>query len=100
MNETPLSASATVERRAVDLIFSQLDQDFLAIDVESGYCYSLNRSAERIWQLIAQPVSIAAICAQVGEIYQVDEATCLADVTELLAALQGAGLVEVRDGTR
>jgi hypothetical protein len=44
--------------------FSQLDDELLAIDAQAGYCYSLNETAGRVWDLIATPMSLDAICAQ------------------------------------
>jgi hypothetical protein len=87
--------STTIVRRGKDIPFSQLDDELLAIDAQAGYCYSLNETAGRVWDLIATPMSLEAICAQLRKEYTVDEQTCRREVTTLLQGLCDAGLVQV-----
>jgi hypothetical protein len=89
----------TIVKRAKDIPFSRLDDELLAIDSQAGYCYSLNETAGLVWDLLATPVSIEAICSQLRRQYAVDEATCLHEVTILIKALHGAELAEVCDAT-
>ncbi len=86
-------------QRDTDIAFSQLDDELLSIDANTGYCYSLNESAGRVWELIATPMSINAVCAHLSKEYMVDEATCLGEVTTLLQGLCEAGLVRANDPT-
>jgi hypothetical protein len=85
----------TLVRRGKDVPFSQLDDELLAIDAQAGYCYSLNATAGHVWELIATPISLDAICAQLRREYTVDEQTCRREVTTLLQGLCDAGLVQV-----
>jgi hypothetical protein len=87
--------STTIVRRGKDIPFSQLDDELLAIDAQAGYCYSLNETAGRVWDLLATPISLDAICAQLRREYAVDEQTCRREVTTLLQGLCDAGLVQV-----
>jgi len=87
----------TVVRRGKEVLFSQLDDELLAIDAEDGFCYSLNETAGRVWDLIATPLPVAAVCARLCKEYAVDEATCLREVTNLLQRLSASGLVQVVD---
>ena len=87
--------STTIVQRGKDIPFSQLDDELLAIDAQAGYCYSLNETAGRVWDLIAAPMSLEAICAQLLREYAVDEPTCRRQVTALLRGLCDAGLVRV-----
>ena len=92
--------SFTLVQRSREVAFSQLDDELLAIDAARGVGYALNESAGRIWELIATPISLDAICAQLRQEYQVDEQTCRRDVIAVLQALGKAGLVEMKDGAR
>jgi hypothetical protein len=94
MNATMIHLDSIVQR-GKDIPFSQLDDELLAIDAQAGYCYSLNETAGRVWDLIATPMSLDAICAQLRREYTVDEATCEREVTTLLQGLCNAGLVQV-----
>ncbi len=96
MTATLLSAQ-TIVQRGKDLTFSNLDDELLAIDANAGYCYSLNESAGRVWDLIAASISVSAVCAQLCREYAVDEAACFSEVTALLQGLYDAGLVQIND---
>jgi hypothetical protein len=90
-------ARETVIKRDRDVRFTQLDDELLAINADAGYCYSLNETAGRVWELIVEPQTVGAVCLQLAREYSVDEATCLREVTRLLQGLHGAGLVRVVD---
>jgi hypothetical protein len=81
-----------------DIPFTRLQEDMLAIDERAGYCYSLNTSAARIWDLIRNPASVGDICAILCKEFSVDRETCIRDVSELLSAMRDAGLIRVIDG--
>ena len=82
---------------ATDIPFSRLHDEILAIDQDGGYCYSLNASAARIWDLIVTPASVGVICAALCKEFAVDHATCLRDVSGLLTEMREAGLIKVTD---
>jgi len=88
----------TIVRRAREIPFSRLDDESLAIDSQAGFCYSLNETGAVVWDLLAEPVKVADLCARLRQEFNVDEARCLADVTELLQSLREAGLVEASHG--
>jgi PqqD family protein of HPr-rel-A system len=92
-------APRSVLRRARQVIFNQLDDELLAIDMESGYCYSLNQSAGRLWELIEEPATMAAVCEQLRAEYDIDLQTCLNDVRDVLLSLRAAGLIEVENAS-
>jgi hypothetical protein len=85
----------SIVQRGKDIPFSQLDDELLAIDAQAGYCYSLNETAGRVWDMIATPMSLDAICTRLRREYAVDEPTCRREVTALLQGLCDAGLVQV-----
>lgn len=81
-------------RRNREIVFQQLDDELLAVDAESGYCYALNETAGLVWQTLEMPMGLQAICARLRQKYRIDEATCLQEVSALLEGLRQAGLVE------
>lgn len=99
MKTSKISPSSIV-KRAVDLPFSRLDEEMLALDEKRGYFYTMNESAGRIWDLIRDPVPISSLCIQLCKEFEVDEKTCLEDLIQLLQSLRNTGLVEVRNGPR
>ena len=101
MHDTNNLRPDTLITRGEDVVFQQIDDELLAVDGQAGVCYSLNESAGRVWSLIATPASLAAICAQLRQEYDVDEETCLREVTAVVRQLADAKLVRVGgDGTR
>jgi hypothetical protein len=67
----------------------------LAIDERAGYCYSMNPSAARIWELIPNPTPISAICDVLCKEFGVDQRQCQEDVVDFLGTMADAGLVKV-----
>jgi hypothetical protein len=53
-------------------------------DLETGDILSLNATARAIWEAIAEPVTVVAICETLQRRFAVDAAECLQDVTEAL----------------
>jgi hypothetical protein len=72
---------------------AEIDGEMVALDVDKGICYGLDPIGSRIWSMLADPTSLAAICAVMTRLYDVDEATCERDVGDLLADLAAEGLV-------
>ena len=68
----------------------------LAIDAQAGFCYGLNPTAGKIWELLETPTSLAALCEQLSQLYAVDAPTCRSDTAELLEEMRTAGLVQIR----
>ena len=89
-----LNASSTVAR-SPGLIESAIDNEIVALNIETGTCYGLNATGSRIWTLLARPVRISDICAALVDEYQVDATTCEAEVIDLIEHLIEENLVVV-----
>lgn len=75
------------------LMVSEVDGELVMMDVEKGTYYGMDPVAARIWKAVAAPTSIAEVCAQMTEQYDVDPATCEAEVLAFVSDLRDAGLV-------
>lgn len=84
----------SIVSRAADMLFSRVDDELLTIDEQAGYFYAMNESAGRVWELIEEPTSVNAVCAQLCREFTVDEAICLWAVLQVLHGLHEAGLVQ------
>ncbi len=87
------SMSVTV---APEQISSDLAGEAVILDLRSGVYYGLNEVGARIWQLLQQSTSIAAIRQTIQQEYEVEAEVCDQDLLNLLQDLQAAGLVEIR----
>ena len=85
----------TVVQRRDEHIFTRLDDELLALDPHRACCYALGGAAPRVWELISSPTPIGTMRDTLMAEYDVDEATCLADLLALVDQLGAAGLVEV-----
>jgi hypothetical protein len=78
-----------------DVPFSRVHEDLLGIDQQAGYCYSMNPSAARIWELIPIFTPVSNVCSVLCTEFSVDEEQCRQDVMSFLNVLADAGLVKV-----
>lgn len=85
-------------RRSTNLLQTALvDGEIIALDVEAGLFLGFNDTASRVWELIAEPVRVSALVAQLREEYDVDLEQCRTQLEALLAHFSGRGLVSLTD---
>jgi hypothetical protein len=92
----PLSA-ASVVARSDGFIEAEIDNEIVALNIERGSCYGLNRVGSRVWGLIASPTCVRDVCATLLAEYKVDPETCEHEVLDLLEELRREGLIAAPD---
>lgn len=93
-----MPANLTIASRIVRnsaILVAQVDDEVVAMNVERGTCYGLNRTGTRIWSLIESPISISDICARLMEEFAVMREECEEDVLAVLGELRAEGLIEL-----
>jgi len=90
MNEITLGATVV---RSNDVLVSPVDDELVMMDLERGMYYALNATGADIWARLAQPVAVADLCDQLMQKYEVDRATCQADVLTVLNEMAANGLL-------
>jgi len=89
-----LSPETLVQR--VESVFSSSVGDELVIfDHERGTYYGSGPVGEAVWSALAEPRSIASLTDHLMEQFEIDRATCEADVRAFVQELIGNGLVRV-----
>lgn len=83
-------------RRNNSLLTTEVDGELMAMSIDLGLCFGLDRIGTRIWALIAEPISLDALCAQLGSEYDVEASTCRSDVARLVERLRAEGLASVK----
>lgn len=73
-----------VWQRNEDWVGSQIEDNFVMVNIETGKYVSLNASAGAVWQTLEQPRTQAEIESGLCADYAVDEATCALSVSSLL----------------
>ena len=72
-----------------------IDGEMVALDLDRGECFGMDRVGTLIWEMSAEPIRVATMIDRLAAEHGVDRATCAADVLPFLADLAEAGLVRV-----
>jgi hypothetical protein len=89
----PLEPSTTVLACRDGLIEAEVDDEIVALSIEQGTCYGMNRVGSRVWNLLAKPIRISDLCAMLLAAYRVDPDVCERQVLDLLEELRAEGLI-------
>jgi hypothetical protein len=89
----PLQPSTIVVGCKDGLVEAEVDDEILALNIDQGTCFGMNRVGSRIWNLLANPIRISDLCAALLAQYRVDPDTCERQVIDLLEELRAEGLI-------
>jgi hypothetical protein len=87
--------SATVFSRSVSPLTAEVDSELVMLDPSTSRYFGLDGVGVRIWELCAEPQSIASLVAVLTGEYDIDAATCEAEVRGFVVDLESSGLVVV-----
>lgn len=93
----PIDSSLTVVRGS-EHVEAEMGGQTVMMSIARGRYFALEGTAQRIWQLMAEPVAVGEIVDRLVEEYDIDRATCEAEVSAFLAELIENGLAEAREG--
>ena len=91
--------SGPIYKLADKSLFTAVGEDIVALNVEDGQCYGMEKVTAAVWRLLEQPMSIERLCERLVEIYAVEPALCRADVERLVSQLRSEGLIEEVNAT-
>ena len=46
-------------RRSESALFSNVGEDIVALHIENGHCYGMEKATAAIWDLLAEPIGMA-----------------------------------------
>ena len=90
-----LSGSSVVVRRSEPLS-AEAGEETVIFSADQGAYHAFGVTGSRVWELIEEPTSVAALCGALRAEYDVGEQRCLEDVSSFLEELRRANLIEVR----
>lgn len=96
MSKLALISSCTFVVRAAGFASAEVDGEVVALSMDKGMCYGLNRVGSRIWRELFSPIAVADLCERLLREYLVDRETCEREVIALLRELCAEGLIETR----
>lgn len=82
---------------AEDTLSTTLDDESVILHVDSGKYFGFNEVGTKIWELLAEPHSIAELTQQIASEYEITEERCRTDIEELVEELVQKELVDICD---
>lgn len=79
--------------RNPDLIATDMDGDTVMMSIDSGEYFGVGGVGPRVWELLEQTTDVRAIVQAIRSEYDVDEASCQADMLQFVATLMEHDLV-------
>ena len=77
------------------VLANQLDQEMVILDLVSGTYFGLNPVGAQIWQFLSQGKTIAEICEEMLDKYDVSPSDIERDVVNLTTQLLSKNLVQI-----
>jgi hypothetical protein len=89
----------TTLRRNDDMLYAPVGAEGAAMmSLTAGKYYGLNAVAARIWELLAHPMTVAQLCAQVCDEFEVDPQPCETAVIKFANEIVDNGIVDAFAG--
>ncbi|MFZ5707767.1 MAG: PqqD family peptide modification chaperone [Pseudomonadota bacterium] len=86
---------SSVVRAVPDMLTADVDGETVMMDAESGHYYNLDPIGSRIWQRLAEPVHVEALCDSLAADYDAPVEVIRKDVLALLETLNERKLLLV-----
>jgi hypothetical protein len=97
MTMHPSIALTTTIARSNEIITAEADDEIVMMSLEQGEYFGLGAIGSRIWALLEQPMTVAALCDRLITLYAVDVETCQRDTLDFLQELYAAEIITLVD---
>jgi hypothetical protein len=81
--------------RKLDLITASIDSDLVMMDVDQDQYFGITGVGARIWDLMAEPISVEELVKIILTEYDVDEHVCRLDIESFVDDLLKFNLVSL-----
>ena len=88
---------STIVHPVKDLDVTDLSGEKVMIDFSTGKYYLLKGSANDIWDMLADNITVKVIKEKLMEIYDVDEETCLSSISDFLLSIEKNGFITLEN---
>lgn len=86
---------STLVTRKTNTTFSEIDNELVMMDLEHGKFFGLNEVGSTIWNLIAEPITVKALCDKLQLEYKVDRQECEEHTKSFLLALEESNMLKL-----
>jgi len=87
----------TIIKVTKEQLSADLKDEAVILNLTNGVYCGLNQVGARIWELIQEPTTIAAVRDKIIEEYEVEADRCEQDLLALLGELKAQGLIQVTE---
>ena len=82
-------------KRNNEVFASEIDDEVVMMNIDTGKYYGMDAIGSRIWELIADEIQVKELIGKLMEEYDVEEEQCRKDVLEFLNQLNANKLLQV-----
>jgi hypothetical protein len=88
-------SSADILVRESEPVTATVDGEVVILSMQAQAYFGLGDTGSRIWEMLATPRLVSELCAELTEVYQVDQQTCDHDTITFLNKLLNEGLIRI-----
>lgn len=92
LTPTMISENTTIERQN-GVVFCNLNDEAVLLDLASGVYFGLNQVGASIWRLLETPRKLDQIGTELQREYEIDAETCGSAVRQFVTQLASKGLI-------
>ena len=89
--------SLTKIQQAPGVLFNQVDDDLVMMDIKSGNYFGINPVGAEIWNKMEEPITVQGIINQLLAEYDIDEETCRKETLTFIQQTLERGFLKVLD---
>lgn len=93
-NDNPIALSTVVSRK-VEILTSELGDELVMLDIETGFYHGLNEIGGHIWGLLQEPIAVADLYAHMLAEYEVEPEACQDELLAFLKRLHSRKLLHI-----
>jgi len=90
-----MSQAKVTYLRNPDIIAADMDGEKVMLSIDLGQYFGVGGVGSRVWELLAEPMTLEQVANVIGSEYEIDEATCRADMAKFIETLAEHGLVSM-----
>jgi hypothetical protein len=88
--------NTVILNRKTDILSTEVDDETVILDMDSGKYRGLDDIGTFIWQQLAHDISFGNLCTNLMKRYDVDEKICRHDTLNLLWELEQLKLISIK----
>lgn len=89
-----MNGSSLLYKKSARQVSCRINDEVAILDLDRALYFGLQGVGVHIWDSLEQPRSVDDLCTSVMAEFEVSEATCQADVLQILGSLEAEGLIE------